>query len=127
MLSENDNINGLTSKIIGSAYRVGTILGSGFLEKVYEKAMFHELSKQGLSVSAQYPLKVLYDGVTVGEYFVDLFVEKTVVIELKAVSTIDKSHLAQCLNYLKVTDTEIGLIINFGADRVQVKRVVSRI
>jgi len=120
-----DVINGLTEKIIGSAYKVGSVLGAGFLEKVYEKAMCHELSKQGLSVAVQYPLKVHYDGIVVGDYFVDLFIDNSVVVELKAVSSIDKSHLAQCLNYLKATDTRIGLIINFGSDRVQVKRVVN--
>ncbi len=121
---DESNVNAITEKIIGSAYRVGNILGSGFLEKVYENSLFHELSKAGILVQKQVPLKVYYDEVIVGEYFVDLLVENTVVVELKSTKAIDNSHFAQCLNYLKATHHRLGLIINFGAERVQVRRVV---
>ncbi len=79
----------ITEKIIGSAYTVWNSLGAGFLEKVYEKALLHEISKSGTQATAQHPLKVYYDGVVVGEYFVDLFVEISVIVELKAGKAIE--------------------------------------
>lgn len=115
----------ITEKIIGSAYKVWNALGSGFLEKVYENAMLHELDKCGLNVLSQHPLKVFYDEVIVGQYFADLFVERSVVVELKAVKVIESSHLAQTLNYLKATRCRVGLIINFSPECVQVKRVMN--
>ena len=124
---QEHTVNDITEKIIGSAYRVGNTLGSGFLEKVYENALFHELRKIGLLVKKQVPLKVYYDDVIVGEYFVDLLVEDSVVVELKSTKAIDNSHFAQCLNYLKATNRRLGLIINFGAGRVQVKRVIDNL
>ena len=127
MPNYDKNLNGITEKIIGAAYQVGNTLGSGFLEKVYEKALAYELDKIGLTVQVQYPMKVYYDNIVVGEYYADLFVEKVIVVELKSAKAIDDSHLAQCINYLKATGTEIGLIINFGSKRVQVKRVINDI
>jgi GxxExxY protein len=115
----------LTEQIIGCAYSVGNVLGEGFLEKVYENALAHELEKTGLKVSRQKPIKVFYDGVVVGDYFVDLIVDEEIIIELKAVKNIDNSHLAQCLNYLKATDKKLALLINFGSSRVQVKRIIN--
>jgi len=116
--------NEITEKIIGAAFKVGNTLGVGFLEKVYEKALFHELSKAGVKVQEQVPLKVFYDDVVVGEYFVDLLVED-IVVELKSTKNIDDSHFAQCLNYLKATRLRLGLIINFGSSKVQVRRVMN--
>lgn len=114
----------LTELIIGASYRVANTLGIGFLEKVYENALLVELNRANLSVKQQYPIKVTYDGVIVGEYFADLFVEDRIILELKYCKAIDDSHLAQCLNYLRATETTLGLLINFGTPRVQVKRVV---
>ncbi len=124
MIKDEAYFNSLTEQIIGCAYRVGTVLGPGFLEKVYENALAHELSKMNLDVACQSPLKVQYDGITVGNYFVDLLVENEIVVELKVVKYLDGSHLAQCLNYLKVTSKKLALLINFGNKSVQVKRVV---
>lgn len=115
----------LTEQIIGCAYSVGNALGEGFLEKVYENALAHELEKTGLKVSRQEPIKVVYDGVVVGDYFADLVVDEEIIIELKAVQNIDNSHLAQCINYLKATGKKLALLINFGNSRVQVKRVIN--
>ena len=114
----------ITEIIIGAAFKVGNTLGHGFLEKVYEKALFHELNKAGVNVRQQFPLKIYYEKVVVGEYFVDLLVED-IIVELKCSKNIDDSHLAQCLNYLKASKNRLGLIINFGNSRVQVKRVVN--
>nr|WP_321392822.1 GxxExxY protein [uncultured Desulfuromusa sp.] len=110
---------------MGSAYAVGNTLVYGFLEKVYENALAHELVKVGLDVSRQQPIRVYYDGVAVGDYFADLVVEDQIIIELKVVKNIDSIHLVQCLNYLKATEKKLGLLINFGQKRVEVKRVVN--
>ena len=117
-------VNRITEKIIGCAYTVSNALGNGFLEKVYENALAHELRKAALRVSQQHGIKVLYDGIVVGEYVADLFVEGRVLVELKAVRALDNVHMAQCLNYLKATGLPVCLLINFGRSRVEVKRIV---
>ncbi len=99
-------------------------LGAGFLEKVYENALAHELRKTGLRVEQQHGITVHYDGVVVGEYAADLLVEDAVLVELKAVKGLDAVHMAQCMNYLKATGHTLCLLINFGTSRVEVKRVV---
>ena len=117
-------INQITEKIIGCAYAVSNTLGCGFLEKVYENALVHELRKAGLGVSQQHPIKVHYDSVVVGDYVADLLVEETVLVEIKAVKAFDDVHMAQCLNYLKATGLHVCLLINFGSPKVEVKRLV---
>ena len=87
-------------------------------------ARAHELRKNGLAVAQQHPIKVLYDGVVVGDFVADLLVEHEVLVELKAVKAFDDVHLAQCLNYLKATGRSLCLLLNFGTPKVQVKRVV---
>jgi len=117
-------LNPLTEKIIGCAYTVSNSLGVGFLEKVYENALVHELSKLGLKVQQQKPIRVLYDGVVVGDYFADLVVEDCVLVELKAIKELDEAHKRQCLNYLKATGYRVCLLLNFGRPRVEIKRLV---
>lgn len=118
-------LNRITELVIGCAYRVGSFLGDGFLEKVYENALSHELRKAGLAVEQQCRRSVLYDGVIVGDYVADIVVENAVIIELKACKAIDDAHVAQCLNYLKTTGLPICLLINFGT-KVEIKRLVGR-
>jgi GxxExxY protein len=115
-------LNGITERIIRCAFAVSNGLGNGFLEKVYENAMVHELRKNGLNVLPQHPISVYYDGVIVGDFYADLFVEDTILVELKAVTAFEDAHTAQCLNYLKATGLKICLLINFGKPRVEVKR-----
>ena len=117
-------INETTERIIGCAYTVQNVLGVGFLEKVYENALAHELRKAGLRVEQQKPLRVLYDGVVVGEYAADLVVDESVIVELKAAKAIDEIHEAQMLNYLKAAGVKIGLILNFGTPRLGIKRMI---
>jgi GxxExxY protein len=119
------NLNDLTETVIGCAFTVSNTLGNGFLEKVYEKALTHELEKQHLNVERQKPIQVIYDGVIVGEYVADLVVESVLLVELKAVRTLDSIHSAQCLNYLKATGLSLCLLLNFGSPRVQVKRLAN--
>ena len=114
----------LTEAIIGCSYTVANTRGSGFLEKVYENALAHELRKAGLKVLQQHPITVMYDGSVVGEYVADLLVEDSVIVELKAVKTLDDVHTAQALNYLNATGLRVCLLINFGRPRLQVKRLV---
>ncbi|MGD8457295.1 MAG: GxxExxY protein [Anaerolineales bacterium] len=117
-------INDITEKIIGCAFTVSNTLGAGFLEKVYENALVHELRKTGLDVKQQYPIHVYYDEQLVGEYTADLFVEDCVLVELKAVKAIDEIHTSQCMNYLKATEQKVCLLLNFGKPKIQIKRIV---
>lgn len=126
MDTDAHGLNLLTEKIIGCAYKVSNELGCGFLEKVYENALAHELRKAGLSTEQQKPIIVRYDGVVVGEYVADLVVEGCVLIELKACKSLDDIHSAQCLNYLKATNFPICLLINFGRPKVEIKRFAGR-
>ena len=112
----------LTHKIIGCAYKVFNTLGFGFLESVYRKAMIIELSKAGLKVEEEKALQVYYDDIVVGNFSADLFVEDTVVVELKSVQNTVEGHEVQLVNYLNGLKKEIGLLINFSPSGVQVKR-----
>ena len=111
----------LTEKIIACAYKVHNTLGAGFLEKVYENSLMIELKKSGLYAKSQVPIKVYYEGIIVGDYFADILVEEEVILELKAVENLHTIHEVQLVNYLKATDKEIGLLINFGSS-VKIKR-----
>jgi len=112
----------LTERIIGCAYRVYNTLGSGFLENVYKNALCFELGKSGLSVEAEYPIDVTYDGQKVGSFFCDIQVDRLVIVELKAVDSLSKVHEIQLVNYLKATGIKTGLLINFGKDGIQIRR-----
>lgn len=113
----------LTEKIIGCAFKVANTLGPGFLEKVYENALAHEIRKLGLVAEQQKRVDVTYDGVMVGYFDADIVVEGQVIIEVKAVRALEDAHKAQTINYLKATGLRLGLLVNFGAARVEVKRV----
>lgn len=106
----------LTNRIIGIYYEIYTDLGYGFLEKVYQNAMFYELQRQGYEAEAQKPIKVFHKGVIVGEYFADILVENQVLLELKAADKLVLEHEYQLINYLKATKIEVGLLFNFGAN-----------
>ena len=117
-------LNIITEKIIGCAFIVGNSLGCGFLEKVYENALAHELVKAGLTVSQQEEIRVIYDGVEVGKYETDLLVESRVLVELKAVRDLNDVFRAQCMNYLRATGYRICLLINFGNPKIEIKRII---
>lgn len=104
----------LTSKIIKAFYKVNDSLGYGFLEKVYENAMFIELNEMGLQVKRQKNIKVFYKGFKVGDYFADLIINNLVIVELKAAESICEEHETQLINYLRATNIEVGLLLNFG-------------
>jgi len=116
----------LSDKVIGLAIEVHKILGNGFLEKVYENALYYELTGKGMNVESQVPVPVRYKGNPVGEYFCDLLVEDKIIIELKVAKDIEPIHEAQLLHYLKATDLKVGYIINFGKPvKLQFKRLVN--
>jgi GxxExxY protein len=115
----------ITERIIKGFYTVYNTLGYGFLEKVYENALAIELRKLGMKVEQQAPIKVHYDDKLVGEYFADLLVERLVILELKAAEAIAEEHEAQLLNYLKATEIEVGLLLNFGPKPSFRRRVFS--
>ena len=104
----------ITDRIIGCCFKVHRVLGSGFLEKVYEDALMIEFEKCGLKARQQVPMAVNYEGRTVGEYFADIVVEDRVICELKAAEALSKEHEVQLVHYLTATGIEIGLLINFG-------------
>jgi GxxExxY protein len=103
-----------TDKIIKAFFDVYNILGYGFLEKVYENSMLIELRSLGLSVEKQVPIKVFFKDQTVGDYYADLIVENKVIVELKAAESLCEEHEFQLINYLKATEIEVGLLLNFG-------------
>ena len=127
MIMNVDELNKISERIINAAYKVSNTLGVGFLEKVYENALAHQLIRDGMRIEQQRPIEVYYDDVVVGEYFADLIVEESVIVELKASKRIEDVYLAQTLNYLKATGLKLGLIINFGKPRVEIKRVVNKL
>ena len=104
----------LTAAIISIFYKVYNTLGYGFLEKIYENAMMFEFKKAGIPAESQSPIKVLYEDEIMGEYFADIMVDDKVIVEIKAAKGLAPDHKAQLLNYLKATDKEVGLLLNFG-------------
>jgi GxxExxY protein len=111
----------LTEKIIKIFYRVYNQLGYGFLEKVYENAMMIEFKKDGIPAVPQFPINVFYEGEVIGEYYADILVDNKVIVEIKAARQLVEENEAQLLNYLKATDIEVGLLLNFGTEP-EVKR-----
>jgi len=119
-----EDINQITYLINGAVFEVNRILGAGFLEKIYERALLSEFQDRELKAKSQVPITVHYKDKVVGEYFADIVVEDQVIIELKAIDRIQKIHEAQLLNYLKATGYKVGLLINFTYPKAQIKRFV---
>ena len=113
----------LTEKIIKIFYKIYNTLGYGFLERVYENAMMIEFKREGITAFSQYAIKVFYEDEIVGEYFADILVDDKGIVEIKAVKNLAIEHEAQLLNYLKATDKEVGLLLNFGP-KPEIKRKV---
>jgi GxxExxY protein len=114
----------IVERLIGAIYEVSNVLGAGFLEKVYERALLRELASVGLHAQAQVRFPVMYKGSCVGEYLSDIVVENEIVVELKCVESFTNEHLAQCINYLKATNLKLALLVNFQKPKVEWKRIV---
>jgi GxxExxY protein len=123
-MEEDLKFNQLTRIIIGSAMKVHSFFGSGFYEKIYQRSLLIELEKSGLKVESEKQKEVFYEDRLVGMKRLDLIVENKVLVELKAVSELDKACFSSVLNYLKVFDLEVGLLLNFGKDSLQYKRFI---
>ncbi len=113
----------LTHKIIGCAMKVHSALGNGFQEVIYQRALAIEMKKQGLSFQREMEMKIYYDGFDIGTRRVDFFVEDFIMVELKAVISLEDIHLAQAMNYCQAYNLPIGLLINFGSKSLTFKRV----
>ena len=118
------NINDITYTINGAVFEINNILGPGFLEKVYEKALLVELKSRGMKAENQVPITITYKNEIVGEYFADIIVEDKVIVEIKTVEKLEKIHEAQVLNYLKATGLHVGLLVNFKHQKADIKRMV---
>jgi GxxExxY protein len=116
----------LTEKIIKISFDVSNELGNGFLESVYQKALLVALHQEGLKAEPQKQLNVMFRGCCVGEFFADIIVEDVVLLELKAVRALAPEHSAQVINYLKTTGLEVGLLINFGTQKAEIRRFNNR-
>ena len=114
----------ISQKVIGAAQRVSSNLGVGFLEKVYENALMLELERAGLAAAQQRPVHVTYGGRIVGDYIPDILVEDEMVVEIKALPSLEPNHRQQCINYLRATNLKVCLLLNFGRPRMEVRRIV---
>ena len=117
----------LTEKIIGCAYRVYNTMGSGYLESVYEKCFIIELEKNNLHAEVQKPIIVHYQGKEVGNFIADIIVENKIIVEIKAVKQLIKVHEIQLVNYLTATGIDVGLLVNFGNEKIEIKRKVRKL
>ena len=113
----------ITKSIIKIFYQVYNELGYGFLERVYQNALYYELKSSGFQVEARKSIKVYYKEIEVGEYFSDLIVDNKIILELKAVEYLVEAHEIQLLNYLRATDCEVGLVLNFGKKPEFIRKV----
>src|ERR1700677_4821969 len=125
MNSDSKRLDEISERVIGCAFTVANTLGAGFLEKVYENALVHELTKARFMVRQQIAIGVEYDGVTVGTYVADLLVENVVLVEIKTVRALNTNHDAQCLNYLRATGLTVCLLMNFANPRLEIRRRVN--
>jgi GxxExxY protein len=122
--AEREELNRLATVAVGAAYEVSNVLGAGFLEGIYERALVKELNLRGLKAIRQAPVKVIYKDEDVGKYRADILVEGKLIIEIKCTDGFADEHLAQCINYLRATDRHLCLLLNFQKPRVAWKRIV---
>ena len=125
MNTDRHRLNDISEKIIGCAFSVSNALGAGFLEKVYQNALLIELANAGLQAEKEKQIQVLYKNQVVGDYFADILFNQQVIVETKAVQSLNEIHQAQLLNYLKATNLSLGLLINFGTPKIQIKRMIN--
>ncbi|MBI3944593.1 MAG: GxxExxY protein [Armatimonadetes bacterium] len=121
---ERRELDRLAYQVVGAAYEVGNVLGVGFLEKVYQRALVSELRRRGVQAEGEVPVAVRYKGEAVEEYRVDILVEGKLIVETKCVDEFCDAHLAQCLNYLRATGLRLALLVNFQRPKVEWRRVV---
>lgn len=123
MIKEEYKYSAITQKIIGCAIKVHNTLGNGFQEVIYQRALAIEMTKQGLGFIREMEMPIFYEDEQIGSRRVDFFVEEKIMVELKALTMLEKVHLAQALNYLEAYKMEVGLLINFGGTKLEFKRL----
>lgn len=121
---ETDGINDLSNRVIGCGIKVHKVLGPGFIEKIYSKALAYELGKSAIKFTRETTIRVKYEDVLLGEQRLDFLVEDELIMEIKAVFEINDFHMAQMLSYLKAANKKLGLILNFAKTTLEIKRVV---
>lgn len=126
MINEQYKYSELTAKIIGCAMRVHSSMGNGFQEVIYQRALEIEMADEGITFNREYEMPVYYKNQQIGIRRVDFLVEGVVSVELKAIIKLEDVHLAQAINYLEAYDLEVGLLINFGAKSLELKRVTNK-
>ena len=117
----------LTKTILAACFEVGNELGPGFLESVYEKALLIALKQKDIEATAQVPIKVFFRGQDIGLFYADILVENQVIVELKSCQKIAGEHIAQAINYLKATEKEVALLVNFGQRKVEYRRLNNKV
>ena len=122
--NEREYLNDLARRVVGAAYEVSNVLGAGFLEKVYERALAQELRLRGIHVETQVRIPVTYKGSIVGDYYADILVEGSLIIELKCVECFRDEHMAQCINYMRGAGKRLALLLSFQHAHMEWKRVV---
>ena len=122
--SERESLNALAEAVVGAAYEVSNVLGPGFLEKLYERALMKELALRGIPATPQVPYIVIYKGQPIGEYVADLIVDGCLLVELKCTHRLADEHLAQCINYLTASGLHLAVLINFQHPKVEWRRIV---
>ena len=124
MIKDEYKYSDITSKVIGCAMTVHSTLGNGFQEVIYQRALAIEMKKADLQFERELEMAIYYDGQNIGSRRVDFFVERKVMVELKAITQLEKVHLAQALNYLEAYRMEVGLLINFGETSLKFHRII---
>ena len=123
--NERECLNAILTGVVGGVYEVANVLGGGFLEKVYERALVMELRARGYDVEAQAPVRVSYKGAVIGDYYADLLVDGKLIVELKCVDKLRDEHITQCLNYLCAGGLKLGCVFNMRNSRIEYRRVVN--
>ena len=126
MNTDEHGFAALTEQVLGAVFEVSNTLGAGFLEKVYQRALIHELRLRGIRAAAEVSVPVTYKGRNVGQYYADILVEDVLVLELKCAERLSSEHMAQCLNYLRASGRTLCLLVNFQKPKVEWKRIVHR-
>ena len=123
-MTAREELNAVSQKIIGLAFKVHNKLGPGFIERIYSQALAFELERAGTKFEQEKTIRIHYEGKDLGEQRIDFFVEDELILEIKAIESIGKIHLAQTLSYLKASNKKLGLVLNFGNIKLGIKRVV---
>jgi GxxExxY protein len=121
---DRESLNALAEAVVGAAFEVSNVLGPGFLEKIYERALLKELTLRGIPATPQVPHSVIYKSHPIGEYVADLIVDGRLLVELKCTHSLADEHLAQCINYLKASGLHLAVLINFQHPKVEWRRIV---